>query len=155
ESDTVALNAADGKLDWNSSAAAGAGAEGGRGRGGRDYKAASPIVDGQTIILAGQGVKAIKLEKEGDQIVAKELWNNPGKSVIFNTPVLKNGFLYGLTPSNELFAIDTKDPQGGWSVPFPTSDAASTGAEGAGGTRGRGGRGGGGFGSIVDVGPAL
>jgi outer membrane protein assembly factor BamB len=153
ESDTVAVNAADGKLAWKSGAAeAGAPAEAGRGRGGggRDYKAATPIVDGQTIIIAGRGIKAIQLAKEGDKIAAKELWNSPDKSVIFNTPVLKNGVLYGLSGNNELFAVDTKNPQTGWTAPFPTGETAPVGAEGGRG-RGRGG----GYGSIVDVGSAL
>src|SRR5262245_47012624 len=80
------------------------GGGGGRGMGGgRDYKAATPIVDGQTIIVAGRGVKAVKLEKEGDKIVAKELWSNPDKSVQFNSPALKNGMLYALAGNNELF----------------------------------------------------
>ena len=160
DSDTVALNAKDGTLAWKSSGEGGQQAEGGgqggggRGRGGgggRDYKAATPIVDGQSIIIAGRGIKAIQLAKEGDKIVVKPLWSNADKSVIFNTPVLKSGVVYGLTGNNELFAVDSKDPQAGWTAPFPTGEAAPAAAEGG---RGRG-RGGGGFGSIVDVGSAL
>lgn len=153
DSDTVAVNAKDGTLAWKSGGGggqpAGGGGGGGRGGGGRDYKAATPIVDGQSIIIAGRGIKAIQLAKEGDKIVSKELWSNPEKSVIFNTPVLKNGIVYGLTGNNELFAVDTKDPQAGWTAPFPTGEPAPA-AEGGRG-RGRGG----GYGSIVDVGSAL
>lgn len=147
ESKLVAVNAADGKLAWESAAApgggpgggegrpggpggqggpgGGAGGEGGRGRGGggRDYKAATPIVDGQTLIIAGRGVKAVKLEKEGDKFVAKELWNNADKSVSFNSPALKGGWIYGLS-GNDLFCLSAKDGKVAWTAPFPGSAPA-------------------------------
>src|SRR6266513_91742 len=65
----VALNAADGKLVWETPFAV-------RGMGG--YNAATPIVDGQTIIYAGsgRGAKAVKIEKGADGFTAKELWSN-------------------------------------------------------------------------------
>jgi hypothetical protein len=90
---------------------------GGRGMGGgRDYKAGTPVVEGQTIITAGRGVKAVKLEKEGDPWAAKELWNNADKTISFNTPALKNGMIYGLTGNNELFCMDAKDGRLAWSA---------------------------------------
>lgn len=119
EGKMVAVNAADGKLAWESeSVAPGAGGGGGRGGGGRDYKAATPIVDGQTIITAGRGLKAIKLEKSGEKFVATEVWNNADKSVQFSTPALKNGMVYGLTGNNELFCINAKDGKMAWSSPL-------------------------------------
>ena len=126
ESKSVAVNAADGKLIWESDGApqrgGGPGAPGG---GGRDHKASTPIVDGQTIIIAGRGVKALKLEKEGDKFVAKELWNNPDKSVQFNTPVLKDGMIYGLAPNNELFCVSARDGKVAWSTPWPAAARAA------------------------------
>jgi outer membrane protein assembly factor BamB len=134
--------------------------------GGRDYKAATPIVDGQTIVVAGRGTKAIKIEKAGDAFVAKELWSNAEKSVQFNTPTLKNGLLYGLTQGNDLFCLDAKDGRAAWSAPLAKAGEGQTGGGAAGGPGGRGGpggpggggrmRGGGsGFGSIVDAGSVL
>lgn len=140
ESKLVAVDAADGKLAWESAGApqggggagggpgggAGGGGGGGRGMGGpRAYNAATPIVDGQTIITAGRGVKALKFEKEGDKIVAKELWNNPDKSVQFNTPAIKAGMLYGLAPNNELYCVNAKDGKTAWAIPFPGGAAAA------------------------------
>jgi hypothetical protein len=93
--------------------------------GGRDYKAATPIVDGQTIIIAGRGVNAVKLEKDGDKFVEKELWSNPDKSVQFNTPALRAGMLYGLTANNELFCLNAKDGRLAWSAPFPGGGAGA------------------------------
>jgi len=154
----VAVNAADGKLVWETPFAV-------RGMGG--YNAATPIVEGQTIIYAGsgRGAKAVKIEKGGDGLIAKELWSNEEKSVQFNTPVLKEGLLYGLTAGNEFFCINTKDGQTAWSAPANPASADSPGGAGGPprgpggpGGRGRGGRGGGGrggYGSIVDAGSVL
>ena len=143
ESKSVAVNAADGKLVWESGGApqggGGPGAPGGPGGGGpggggvrgmgggggRDYKASTPIVDGQTIIIAGRGVKAVKLEKDGDKFVAKELWNAPDKTLSFNTPVLKDGKIYGLAGNNELFCVDAKDGKIAWSAPWPAAARAA------------------------------
>jgi outer membrane protein assembly factor BamB len=138
ETKLVAVNAADGKLVWESAAAPqgggpgagggpGGGGGGGRGMGGgRDYKAATPIVDGQTLFTAGRGVKAVKLEKDGDKMVATELWSNPDKSVQFNTPALKNGMLYGIAGNNEVFCINAKDGKTAWAAPFPGSAPAAS-----------------------------
>jgi len=100
------------------------------------YNAATPIVDGQTVIYCGQGrgTKAVKIEKEGDHFVAKELWSNPDNAVQFNSPVFKNGLLFGLSQRGNLFCIDAATGKTLWTDP----------------TGGRGG-----FGSIVDGGPVL
>ena len=97
----VALNVTDGKLLWEAPFPL-------AGRGG--YNAATPIVDGQTLIYTGssRGVTAVKFEMEGDKLVAKELWKNADKSVQFNTPVIKDGLLDGLTLTNELFCINVQ-----------------------------------------------
>jgi outer membrane protein assembly factor BamB len=120
-------------------------------------------VDGQTIIYAGsgRGATAVRLEKEGDGFAAKELWKNPDNSVMFNSPVLKSGFLYGLTAGNEFFCLNAQDGKTAWTAPVTPATTAAAGAEGqeGGGGQGgrgrRGGRGGGGYGSIVDAGPVL
>ncbi len=193
EAKLVAVNAATGKLAWESTAAPrgegggggpggggpGAGGPGG-GRGGpRDNKAATPIVDGQTIITSGREIKAMKLDKEGEGFVAKELWSSGEKSVSFSSPILKSGLLYGLTGGNELFCLNTKDGKLAWSAPAgkagegqpgggpgaggpggPRPEGGPPGQGGQGGPRGPGGRGGGrggggGFGSIVDAGTVM
>src|ERR1043165_488949 len=105
EAKLIAVDAANGKLAWEDQGGRGPGGGGGRGMGGRDYKAATPIVDGQNIITAGRGLKAVRLETAGDSVVAKELWSNPDKSVQFNTPALRNGLVYGLTKNNDLFCV--------------------------------------------------
>lgn len=136
----VALTVTDGKPVWETPFAV-------QGRG---YNAATPIVDGQTLIYtgSGRGVTAVKLEKKGDGIAATDLWKNTDNSVMFNTPVLKNGLLFGLSAGNDFFCINTKDGKTAWTAPS-THAAAS---EGGGGRRGMGR---GGFGTIVDAGPVL
>jgi len=141
----VALIAADGKQVWETPFAV-------QGRG---YNAATPIVDGQTLIYAGsgRGVTAVKLEKKGDAIAATELWKNPDNSVMFNTPVLKNGLIFGFSAANDFFCINAKDGKTAWKAPS-TAASASASTEGGGGGR-RGGMGRGGFGTIVDAGSVL
>jgi outer membrane protein assembly factor BamB len=83
---------------------------------GMAYNAATPIVDGQTVIFTGQGrgTKAVKVEKQGDAFAAKELWSNPELAVQFNTPVLKDGLLFGFSDKGYLFCIDAKTGKTAW-----------------------------------------
>lgn len=122
----VGLAAKDGKLLWQAPFAPQ----------GMSYNAATPIVDGQTIIYCGQGrgAKAVRLEPKGDTCVATELWANPDNAVQFNTPVLKNGLLYGISARDALFCLNEQNGQTAWSAP-------------SGGKRG--------FGSLVDAGSVL
>ena len=122
----LAINASNGKQAWQAAFAP-------RGMG---YNAATPIADGQTLFYAGQGrgTIAVKIEKQGDEFTAKELWTNNDLSPQFNTPVLKNGFLYGLTQRGNFVCVNAADGKTAW------TDA--TGGRGA-------------YGSIVDAGSVL
>ncbi|HVM46820.1 MAG TPA: PQQ-binding-like beta-propeller repeat protein [Candidatus Acidoferrum sp.] len=104
----VGIAVADGKLLWEQPFVAQ----------GRSYNAATPIVDGQTVIYAGagRGTKAVKIEKTADGFAAKELWSNPDNAVQFNSPVLKGGDLYGLSQSGTLFCLDAKDGKTLWTA---------------------------------------
>jgi len=128
EQNIVALNAEDGKELWKTSFAV-------KGRG---YNASTPIVDSDTLIYSGsgRGVKAVKLEKKDDKVVEKELWSNSDHSVQFNSPVLKDGFIYGISSSDRLFCMNAKDGKTAWSTAT-------------------GGRGRPGYGSVVDAGTVL
>jgi outer membrane protein assembly factor BamB len=83
---------------------------------GRGYNASTPIVDGQSVVFSGsnRGTRAVKVEKSGDKFEAKETWNNKDNSVIYNTPVVHKGLVFGLTASNNLFCI-TSDGKTAWS----------------------------------------
>jgi outer membrane protein assembly factor BamB len=121
----VGIAVADGKLLWEEPFAAQ----------GRAYNAATPIVDGQTVIYAGsgRGTKAVKIEKTADGFAAKELWSNPDNAVQFNSPVLKGGQIYGVSQNGTIFCLDAQGGKTLW-------------------TTNLGGRG---FGSVVDAGSAL
>lgn len=103
---------------------------------GRAYNAATPIIDGQTVIYtgAGRGTRAVKIEAEGDGFAAKELWSNPDVAPQYNTPVLKNGLLFGLSDRGRLFCLNAKNGETAW------LDETAYGR---------------GFAAILDVGPCL
>ena len=106
EKSVVGVGVADGKLLWQIPFAPVS----------RAYNAATPIVDGQTVIYtgAGRGTKAVKIEKQEDGFAAKELWSNPDLATQFNTPVLKDGLLFGLSNRGNLFCIDAKSGKTAW-----------------------------------------
>jgi len=138
---------------------------GGRGMGmGRSYNATTPVVEGQTIILAGSTMRAFKIEKDGDAYAAKEVWTNPDINTIFASPVLKDGMIYGLSGANSLYCLDAKTGKTVWTGEIQGSGGGGAGGGGAGGggppgggrRGGRGmGMGRGGFGTIVDAGSVL
>jgi outer membrane protein assembly factor BamB len=107
-------------------------------RAGLNYNSSSPIVDGNTIYFSGggRGTKAVRLEKPGSDPPATELWSNPDVSVQFNTPVLKGGFLYGLSKTNNLFCLSAADGKTAWSTSRRLEGQA-------------------GYGSIIDAGSVL
>ncbi len=121
----VGIAAADGKLLWQTPFQVE----------GNNFNVATPIIDGQTVIYTGQarGTKAVRIEKQGDGFAAKELWSNAELRTAFNTPVLKEGLLYGLSDRTNFFCINAKTGQAVWTDPT---------------RRDR-------FGSIIDVGPVL
>ena len=82
----------------------------------RFYNAASPVIDGQTVIITGQGqgTKAVKIQKQGDEFVATELWKNGELGTKWNTPVLKDGFLYGISDGRKLFCMNATTGQTAW-----------------------------------------
>ena len=106
EKSLVGIAVADGKLLWQVAAAPE----------GRCYNSATPIVDGSTVIYTGQGrgTRAVQIEKQGDAFAAKELWANDALGTGFNTPVLKDGLLFGLSDKGNLYCMDAKTGQAGW-----------------------------------------
>ncbi len=126
EKSVVGLNLADGKLLWQIPFVPQ----------GMAYNSATPIVDGQTVIYSGQGrgTHAVAIEKQGDGFAPKELWANPDVAVQFDTPVLKNGLLFGLSNAGKFFCLDAKTGKTLW------IDSVNRG---------------GAFGSVVDAGSVL
>jgi outer membrane protein assembly factor BamB len=122
EGKLVAIGTADGKLMWEIPYS--------QGR----YISATPIVDGSTVIVAGPGtgMTAFKLKKQDDKLVEEKLWSNTDNSLGFNTPVLKNGLVFGLSGSDQLFCINTLTQKTAWSSPLAKPAAAEQGGAKAG-----------------------
>jgi outer membrane protein assembly factor BamB len=82
----------------------------------RFYNCVSPYIDGQNIYLSGQGTgtKAIRVEKSGNEYVTKELWSNTEVGAKWNTPVLKDGFLYGFTDQKRIYCLTAATGQTAW-----------------------------------------
>jgi outer membrane protein assembly factor BamB len=82
----------------------------------RYYNCVSPYIDGQTIYLTGQGTgtKAIKVEKSGNDYITKELWSNAEVGAKWNTPILKDGFLYGFTDQKRIYCLNATAGQTAW-----------------------------------------
>ena len=96
----------------------------------------TPIVDGQTVIFSDpkRGLVAVKIDKQGGVFTVKDLWANAKSATMFNTPVLKDGLLFGLSKRKNLFCIDARTGKTAW------TDEASSGR---------------GFGAVLDVGSAI
>ena len=107
----VGLAETDGKLLWKIPTPTG-------GRRGF-YNSSTPIVDGSTVFYTGQGsgTKAVKIEKEGDGFAVKELWSSEIGSG-YNTPVLKNGFLFG-SSAQGAYCLNAKTGEVSWSGAGP------------------------------------
>jgi outer membrane protein assembly factor BamB len=103
----------------------------------RAYNAATPIVQGSTVIFtgAGRGSHAVKIEKQGEDFAVTELWSNADLAVQFNTPVLKENVLYGYSNTGNLFCIDAMSGQSAWTDSIKHDRS--------------------GFAAILDVGPVI
>jgi outer membrane protein assembly factor BamB len=117
EKNIMALNLTDGKQLWQIATPVQQ----------RFYNCVSPYIDGQTIYLTGQGTgtKAIKVEKSGNDYIAKELWSNTEVGAKWNTPVLKDGFLYGFTDQKRIYCINAATGQTAWIDNAVNSDFAT------------------------------
>jgi outer membrane protein assembly factor BamB len=73
-------------------------------------------VDGATVIYAGanRGTHAVKVEKAGDGFAARELWNNPELAPQYNTPVVQDGLLFGLSNRGQLFCLNAQTGATAW-----------------------------------------
>lgn len=117
EKNLMALDLSDGKLLWQIAAPVQQ----------RFYNCVSPYIDGQIIYYTGQGLgmKAIKVEKQGDKFVTKELWTNATVGAKWNTPVLRDGFLYGFTDTRKIYCLNAADGQTAWTDIAIHSDFAT------------------------------
>ena len=84
---------------------------------GRGYNAATPIIAGRTVIYTGsnRGAKAAELASDGGTLTAKDLWSNEDNSVQYNSPILKDGCVFGLANRDVLCCINATTGERAWS----------------------------------------
>ncbi len=101
----------------------------------RYYNSSSPVIDGHRIFYSGQGhgSGAVTITKEGNSYSINELWRNTEFGTNYNTPVLKDGYLYGLNERGCLFCLNASDGSTAWADTTRHRD----------------------FGSIIDIGSEL
>lgn len=117
EKNLIALNFTDGKLLWQVATPVQQ----------RFYNCVSPYIDGQIIYYTGQGtgIKAIKIEKSGNEYVTNEIWSNTAVGARWNTPVLKDGFLYGFTDQKRIYCVSGTTGLTAWIDDAVNSDFAT------------------------------
>lgn len=104
---------------------------------GRAYNAATPIVNGDIVIItgAGRGTKALRIVRQGEGFAPEELWANAEIATQFNSPVLVDGLLFGFSAGGTLFCLDAQTGAARWADPTQLDR--------------------GGFGQIVSLGSAI
>jgi outer membrane protein assembly factor BamB len=117
EKNLIALSISDGKLLWQLPTPPLQ----------RFYNCTSPYINGQIIYYTGQGsgTKAIQVSREGSKYVIKELWSNSEVGAKWNTPVLKDGHLYGFTDQRRIYCLDAATGKIAWYDNTVNSDFAT------------------------------
>lgn len=95
----------------------------------RFYNSTTPVIDGGNVIVCGQGVgsKSFKITKTGNKYSTSENWHNPDFGGSFNTPVLKDGFLYGNEARlGKLYCLNATTGATAWSDETTHNRFAST-----------------------------
>jgi outer membrane protein assembly factor BamB len=103
QSSVVGVGLDDGKLLWKAPFSA-------------KYMNDTPIIAGDTVIFSAQGTgtAAWKIEKQGDKFAATPFWKKGQASSNYNTPVMRDGLLYGLSSGQTLYCMDAKTGEVLW-----------------------------------------
>jgi hypothetical protein len=74
---------------------------------------------------------------QGDKLTEQKLWSNTDNSLGFNTPVVKDGLLFGLSGADQLFCINTQSQKTTWTTPIakPTAGGQNGAKNGVGAAR--------------------
>lgn len=91
------------------------------------WHSATPVIDGQTVFYTGQGTgtRAMRIEKHGGAFATRQLWHNERLGTCYNTPVLKDGLLFGVSDRGNLFCMDARTGEAKWIQPDRTSPFAT------------------------------
>jgi outer membrane protein assembly factor BamB len=74
------------------------------------YNSATPMIDGQTVIVSVPigGTAAFRVEKQGIGFTARQLWKKPQAAAQYITPVRHDGLLFGVSASRNFFCTDAR-----------------------------------------------
>lgn len=83
---------------------------------GRSYNAATPVVNGDIVVItgAGRGTRALRIVRQDEGFGVEELWTNSDVGCQFSTPVLEGGLLFGLSAAGTLFCLDAQTGEARW-----------------------------------------
>lgn len=114
EKSMLALDISDGRLLWQITATPAQ----------RFYNSVSPVVDGNKIYYTGlgTGTRAVEVSLQGGKYLTRELWANNQTGSKWNTPVLKDGSLYGFSDQRRIFCMDAGTGRTNWTDNATTSD---------------------------------
>jgi hypothetical protein len=118
QKDFVGVDAATGKLLWKLPA-----------KSQYEENSATPIAYKDMLILSREehGIEAIRLVKQGPDIVPVQVWNNKEAQLYLNTPVLHDNSLVGLSSRNkgQFFSIDAETGKTIWLGPGRAGENAA------------------------------
>lgn len=83
----------------------------------RFYNSSTPLIDNRNVIVCGQGkgTKSYRIENKDGQYTYTENWVNPDYGTSFNTPVLKDGYLYAHESRlGKLYCLDARSGKTCW-----------------------------------------
>lgn len=106
----VGVSAATGKLLWKIPA-----------KSSYDENNVTPIAYKDMLIFSreDQGITAIRLLKQGQELVTQEVWNNRENQLYMNSPVLQGNLLFGMSAhkKGQFFSIDADTGKTLWQSP--------------------------------------
>lgn len=82
----------------------------------RFNNSSSPLIDGHKIFYTGQGLgsRAVYIKKKGEEYMVDKLWENTAIGTNYNTPVIKDGFLFGLSNLGYLYSLNASNGEIAW-----------------------------------------
>ena len=118
QKDFVGVDAATGKLLWKLPA---------KTQYDENTVTAIPYKDMLIFSREGQGISAIRLAKQGSEIVPQEVWNNKENTLYLSTPVLQGNTLLGFSilKKGQFFALDADTGKTIWQGPGRMGESAS------------------------------
>jgi outer membrane protein assembly factor BamB len=79
----------------------------------------------------GKGTEAVKVVPQGDGFAVQEFWRNEKFGTVYNSPVLKDGRLFGLSDRGHFFCLNALTGQTCWAATNRVSNFGSLVAAGS------------------------